>query len=147
MEMWNGRKEEVVNAMRHFWAGQEQTDEIDCRYSEYAWGHDELKPLSQSYSDTYGHLGLTLIESLDTLWLMGLKDEFDQGVEWVVESFQLESTELIPIRVLGTRVLGGLLSAYELSKNEILLIKSVKVGDLILAAFDSNNLFPSVDYV
>ena len=101
-------------------------------------------PISESYDDTNGRMGMTLIDSLDTLWLMGLKEEFTEGVEWIVQSFQLESTNLVSIHELGTRVLGGLLSAYELSKNEILLIKSVKVGDLILSAFDKDNLFPSV---
>ncbi|KNB45224.1 endoplasmic reticulum mannosyl-oligosaccharide -alpha-mannosidase-like protein [Blastocystis sp. subtype 4] len=133
IEMWNQRKEEVVKAMRHFWKG----------YSQYAWGHDELMPISESYVDTKGHMGMTLIDSLDTLWLMGLKEEFTEGVEWIVQSFQLESTNLVSIHELGTRVLGGLLSAYELSKNEILLIKCMKVGDLILSAFDKDNLFPS----
>ena len=118
--------------------------DVDCRYSQYAWGHDELMPVSESYVDTKGHIGMTLIDSLDTLWLMGLIEEFNKGVDWIVQSLQLESTNFVSVSELGTRVLGGLLSAYELSKNEILLIKSVKVGDIILSAFDENHLFPSV---
>jgi len=42
-------------------------------YKEHAWGKDELKPLSKS-SHTWFDLGLTLIDSLDTMYIMGLAD-------------------------------------------------------------------------
>lgn len=57
------RLEEVRNAFRHAWKG----------YKDYAWGHDELKPISKSFGEWFG-LGLTLIDSLDTMWIMGLKE-------------------------------------------------------------------------
>lgn len=53
----------VIEAFRHAWKG----------YKEFAWGHDELKPLSKSYSEWFG-LGLTLIDALDTMWILGLKE-------------------------------------------------------------------------
>lgn len=117
---------------------------LTIRYSKYAWGHDELMPVSDNYIDNSGHVGMTLIDSLDTLWLMGLKEEFEKGVEWIIQSFRLESTRLVSVYEYGARVLGSLLSIYELCKNEVLLVKSVKVGDLILSAIDEKNLFPSV---
>ncbi len=40
----------------------------------YAWGHDELLPLSRTYVDSY-EMGLTIIDSLDTLWIMGYFDD------------------------------------------------------------------------
>lgn len=49
--------------MKHAWKG----------YKTYAWGHDHLKPLSRSSNDWF-RLGLTLIDALDTLWIMDLKD-------------------------------------------------------------------------
>lgn len=55
--------EAVREAFRHAWKG----------YKDFAWGHDELRPLSKSYSEWFG-LGLTLIDSLDTMWIMGLKE-------------------------------------------------------------------------
>lgn len=57
------RQEAVRDAFRHAWKG----------YKEYAWGHDELRPLSKSYSEWFG-LGLTLIDALDTLWILDLKE-------------------------------------------------------------------------
>ena len=48
-------------------------------YHEYAWGRDELKPISRRGHDNWGGMGVTLVDSLDTLWLMGLKEEFWQA--------------------------------------------------------------------
>lgn len=64
----------IVAAMRHSWAG----------YAKYAWGFDELMPLTQNGKNTFGGLGATIVDSLDTLWLMGLQDEFKQARDWVV---------------------------------------------------------------
>lgn len=59
----NERQKAVIEAFRHAWKG----------YKDFAWGHDELKPLSKSYSEWFG-LGLTLIDALDTMWILGLKE-------------------------------------------------------------------------
>lgn len=48
---------------------------MTCR--EYAWGHDELLPLSKTHSQWFD-LGLTLVDSLDTLLIMGLQQEFQE---------------------------------------------------------------------
>lgn len=57
------RLEAVREAFRHAWKG----------YKDFAWGHDELRPVSKSYSEWFG-LGLTLIDSLDTMWILGFKE-------------------------------------------------------------------------
>ena len=49
--------------MRHAWKG----------YRSYAWGHDHLLPISKSRND-WMYLGLTLVDGLDTLWMMGLTE-------------------------------------------------------------------------
>lgn len=58
----NKRQLAVIEAFRHAWKG----------YKEFAWGHDELKPISKSFNEWFG-LGLTLIDALDTMWILGLK--------------------------------------------------------------------------
>ena len=52
-------------------------------YKKYAWGHDELRPVTGNYKDNWGGMGMTLIDSLDTLYLMGLIDEYNEAKEWV----------------------------------------------------------------
>ena len=55
------RREEVVDAMRHAWSG----------YEQHAWGHDELCPVSKKGKNSFGGLGATIVDSLDTLHMMG----------------------------------------------------------------------------
>lgn len=55
------RQKAVVDEFLHAWTN----------YKKYAWGHDELKPVSRGWTDSMG-VGLTVIDSLDTLYIMGL---------------------------------------------------------------------------
>lgn len=71
----NERQKAVVDAFKHAWKG----------YETYAWGHDHLRPISKGAQNWFG-LGLTLIDSLDTLVIMNLHEEFDRAKEWVVNS-------------------------------------------------------------
>lgn len=59
----NARQHAVVDAFKHAWSGYERT----------AWGHDNAKPLSNTFYEWY-HLGLTIVDSLDTLYIMNLTD-------------------------------------------------------------------------
>ena len=59
----NEMQKQIVEAFMHAWTG----------YKQYAWGHDELKPLTKGWRDWFG-VGLTIVDSLDTMWMMGLKD-------------------------------------------------------------------------
>ena len=58
-------------------------------YREYAWGEDELEPLTHSSRRWFG-LGLTLVDSLDTLHMMGLEEEFAEARDWVARSLVLD---------------------------------------------------------
>lgn len=57
------KQEAIVKAFRHAWKG----------YKQFAWGHDHLKPISEGYHDWFG-LGLSIIDSLDTMYIMGLTE-------------------------------------------------------------------------
>lgn len=63
--------------MLHAWTG----------YRTRAWGRDELKPISGTGQDNWGGMGVTLVDSLDTLWIMGLKAEFTDAMKWVCIKF------------------------------------------------------------
>src|SRR3954469_4836434 len=55
-------------------------------YRQHAWGKDEIRPISggsSAFPLKGHHLGLTLIEALDTLWVMGLDGRFEEGVDWI----------------------------------------------------------------
>lgn len=70
------RREKVKEAMLHAWTS----------YEKYAWGQDELQPQSKNGVNSFGGLGATLIDSLDTLYIMGLDEQFQRAREWVANS-------------------------------------------------------------
>ena len=113
-EKQNERQKKVVDAFKHAWEG----------YRKYAWGHDELRPISRSSSEWFG-LGLTIIDSLDTMLLMNLHEEFQQARDWVANSLTFEKNVDVNLFETTIRVLGGLLSAYHLSQDDLFLKKAV----------------------
>ena len=114
LDKQNERQKKVVEAFKHAWEG----------YRKYAWGHDELRPVSRSHSEWFG-VGLTIIDSLDTMLLMNLREEFQQGREWVANSLTFEKNVDVNLFETTIRVLGGLLSAYHLSQDDLFLRKAV----------------------
>lgn len=116
-------------------------------YKKYAWLKDALKPISGGFQDQFSGWAATLVDSLDTLWILGLRDEFDEAVEAVAGiDFGQSSSPRVNTFETNIRYLGGLIAAYDLSKREALLVKAVELGDLIYAAFDTENRMP-VDFI
>ncbi|XP_054726553.1 endoplasmic reticulum mannosyl-oligosaccharide 1,2-alpha-mannosidase [Anastrepha obliqua] len=130
----NERQTAVVAAFKHSWNG----------YKKYAWGHDNLKPLSQGSHDWFG-LGLTIVDSLDTMYIMGLEDEFNEGREWVSNFLTFDINRDVNLFEVTIRVLGGLLSAYHLSGDKMFLIKSIELGNRMLPCFLSASGIPYSD--
>jgi mannosyl-oligosaccharide alpha-1,2-mannosidase len=129
------RRNAVKEAIRHSWEG----------YREKAWKHDELAPATGGYRTTLGGWALTLVDSLDTLWLAGMKREFEEAVQ-VVAEIDFSTTTQLPINVfeITIRHLGGLLGAYDVSKGKspLLLEKAQQLGDMLYGAFDTPNHMP-----
>ena len=112
-------------------------------YKKYAWLQDELKPVSGGSRNPFGGWAASLVDALDTLWIMDLKQEFAEAVE-AAEQIDFTETSLGEINVFETsiRYLGGFLSAYDLSQDVRLLQKATEVGDMIYKAFDTPNRMP-----
>ena len=113
-------------------------------YEEFAWGADEVRPLSKTGVNNNGHVGMTLVDSLDTLLWMNMTAEYARAVEWIAKEFKLDSRDEVSVFEYSVHLLGGLLSAYEMAKDVILLEKAAEVGDLLLQAFDKTSVFPAV---
>jgi hypothetical protein len=117
----------------HAWAG----------YKKYAWGHDDLRPLSKAPHDWYGHtLLFTQVDALDTLILMGLKDEADATREYVARNLSLDQDAFVQNFEVTIRLLGGLLSAYQLTGDRRLLKLAEDLGNRLLPVFDSPTGIP-----
>ncbi|KAK1759832.1 mannosyl-oligosaccharide 1,2-alpha-mannosidase MNS1 [Echria macrotheca] len=116
-------------------------------YRKYAWKKDALQPLSATSKDQFCGWAATLVDSLDTLWLMGLKAEFDEAVAAVADiDFGTTTSSRVNMFETNIRYLGGLLAAYDLSKRPILLQKATELGDLLYAGFDTVHRMP-VDFI
>src|SRR5689334_17188751 len=85
------------------------------REMRWAWGKDQIRPISggvESFPLKDHHLGLSLIEALDTLWVMGLGDEFADGVDWVKRNLDFDVDGEVSVFEASIRLVGGLLSAW-----------------------------------
>ena len=127
------RLQTVKKSFIHAWEG----------YRHHAWLKDEVAPLSGEHRNSFGGWAATLVDSLDTLWIMGLRDEFDEAVN-AVAGIDFESSTSTTVSVFETtiRYLGGLLSAYDLSRNGMLLRKATELGEMLYVAFDTPNRMP-----
>ena len=80
---------QVRSEFLHAWNG----------YKKYAWGHDDLKPLSNSYHDWYSEpLLITPVDALDTMILMGFKDEANDTREYIVKNLSLSDRHDVIVR-------------------------------------------------
>ncbi|UKZ71903.1 uncharacterized protein TrAtP1_012847 [Trichoderma atroviride] len=116
-------------------------------YKKHAWMQDALLPISGGGREQFSGWAATLVDSLDTLWIMGLREEFDEAVAAVADiDFGNSTSNRINIFETNIRYLGGLLAAYDLSGRELLLKKAVELGDLIYGGFNTENGMP-VDFI
>lgn len=126
---------EVKGEFLHAWRG----------YRAYAWGHDALQPLSRSPKDWYGvSLLMTPVDALDTLLLMGLTREARAARELIVTRLSFDQDIEVKHFEIVIRLLGGLLSSYQMSGDARLLKLADDLGRRLLPAFDSPTGLPYV---
>ncbi|KAI1770096.1 glycoside hydrolase family 47 protein [Hypoxylon cercidicola] len=122
-------------------------------YMTYARGHDELKPVSKTFRDPFCGWAATLVDALDTLWIMGMKKEFEEAL-LEVEKIDFTTSEYrseIPVFETTIRYLGGLVAAYDVSGGkaggyDILLEKAVELAEILMGVFDTPNRMPVLYY-
>ncbi len=132
-EDWPTLAGEVRESMRWAWKN----------YREKAWGKDQILPISggaESFSIPGHHLGLSLIEALDTLWLMELDAEFKEGVEWIHTSLDFDVDGEVSVFETIIRLVGGLLSAHLASGDKLLLARAKDLADRLMPSFTHSPL-------
>ncbi|KAF3437093.1 hypothetical protein FNV43_RR19846 [Rhamnella rubrinervis] len=137
-------------------------------YMTHAFPHDELKPLTKTFTDSLGELGnlklerlsqdyngsaLSLIESLSSLVVLGNNTEFERAVLWLSENLTFDVDVRINLFECNIRVLGGLVSAHLLAtdstnrlvqgtyKNQLLTLAE-ELGQRFLLAFNTPTGLP-----
>ena len=132
-ENWRALGEDVRNEMRWAWG----------HYRERAWGKDQIMPISggsESFSIKGKHLGLSLIEALDTLWLMELDKEFEDGVDWIKANLDFDVDGEVSVFETIIRLVGGLLSAWHACGDPVLLAKAKDLTDRLMPSFEASPL-------
>ncbi len=125
--------ERVRQAIRHSWDG----------YVSCAWGHDFLKPISKGSKDWYGvPLNITPIDALDTLLLAGERAEADRARRLIVEKTAFDVDMSVKNFEITIRLLGGLLSSYQMTGDAALLKLADDLGTRLLPAFGSPTGMP-----
>ncbi|GAA5828288.1 hypothetical protein JCM3770_004951, partial [Rhodotorula araucariae] len=129
------RRDAILDALKHSYSA----------YERDAFGFDDYHPITHHGSNMSpaGPVGYFVIDSLDSLLLTGLDDEYQRARNWVADlSFDLD--DKFHTFEITIRVLGGLLSAYHLSgeTDQMLLDKAVDLAERLLPAFDTPSGLP-----
>ncbi len=115
-------------------------------YKKYAWGHDELKPVSKSGFDWYGpSFYMTPVDAFDTMLLMGLNDEAAETKELILNNLNFDQDVFVQNFEITIRFLGGLLSAYEFDGDKRFLALAEDLGKRLLPVFNSKTGMPYVN--
>src|SRR5690349_995857 len=97
--------EEVKTEFLHAWNG----------YKKYAWGNDDLKPISKSFHNWYAEpLLMTPVDALDTMYLMGFNKEADETRKYITENLNFNKDFDVQNFEITIRLLGGLLTNYQI---------------------------------
>ncbi len=112
-------------------------------YKKYAWGHDDLKPLSKTHKDWYAEsLLMTPVDALDTMYLMGMKKEADATRKYITKNLSFDKDIDVQNFEITIRLLGGLLSSYQITGDKKLLRLADDLGSRLLPVFDSPTGLP-----
>ena len=118
--------------MKHAWDG----------YVKFAWGKNELRPISKRghAASIFGSaaMGATIIDGMDTLYVMGMMEDFNKGREWIEQKFDMNKMSGdVSVFETNIRYLGGFLSLYALTGDTLFKDKAVQVADKLMPAFNS----------
>lgn len=113
-------------------------------YKKYAWGHDDFDPVSRKPRDWYPPevIYMTPVDSLDTMLIMGLKEQAAEAQAIILEKLSFDKDISVQLFEVNIRILGGLLSAYEMTGEKQFLALAEDLGRRLLPAFKSKTGMP-----
>ncbi|XP_043490224.1 mannosyl-oligosaccharide 1,2-alpha-mannosidase IA isoform X1 [Polistes fuscatus] len=130
------RREKIKEMMKHGWDN----------YVRYAWGKNELRPITKKghSASIFGTstMGATIVDGLDTLYIMGLHDEFKQGRDWIAENLDFDINSEISLFETNIRFMGSLLACYALTGDVMFRDKAAQLGERMLPAFQTDTGIP-----
>mmetsp|Transcript_22442 Transcript_22442/g.56300 ORF Transcript_22442/g.56300 Transcript_22442/m.56300 type:complete len:567 (-) Transcript_22442:36-1736(-) len=130
------KAEAIRDAFRHAYRG----------YKRVGWGKDEIRPLAGTWANWLAGrraFALTLVDSLDTMLLMELHEEYAEARDYLAAELSFHADGSVSVFESSIRLLAGLLSAYELgaargTADEMLLRKALDLGERLLRSFPTH---------
>lgn len=100
----------VRHEFLHAWTG----------YKEHGWLSDSIGSITGDTHDQLCGWAATLIDSLDTSYIMGLKEEYEEAVNATTSTDFKASTTWCQVNIFEStiRYLGGMLAAFDLSQDQ-----------------------------
>jgi mannosyl-oligosaccharide alpha-1,2-mannosidase len=124
----NRAAREIRDEFLHAWNG----------YKRYAWSYDEVMPVAGKPKDFFvdGHsFGLSIIEAMDTLYVMELDGELDACVRWLKSHLDFDVNGKVQMFEAVIRMVAGLMTGYYATGERFLLDGSRELADRLLVCF------------
>lgn len=126
-------QDQVRDACRHAWKG----------YKEFAWGYDDLQPLTRDGKNWYKHsMLMTPVDAYDTFIMLGMKKEADEAKKLILTQLNFDVDNEIQVFEITIRMLGGLISAYEMDGNKKFLQLAIDLAERMMPAFNTPTGMP-----
>lgn len=126
-------QQKVIDACKHAWKG----------YKEYAWGYDELLPLTKKGKNWYKHsLLMTPVDAYDTFVLLGMKEEADEAKQLILSKLNFNIDDDVQVFEITIRLLAALQTAYELDGDRRFFTLAKDLADRLLPAFNTPTGMP-----
>ncbi|XP_066253728.1 mannosyl-oligosaccharide 1,2-alpha-mannosidase IA isoform X1 [Euwallacea similis] len=132
------KRDKVKEMMKHAWDN----------YVLYAWGKNELRPISKRAhtGSLFGSqpLGASILDGIDTLYIMGLNEEFKQARDWVAKELDIDAVVAdVSVFEVNIRFVGGLLTCYALTGEVMFRDKAQLIADKLLPSFNTPTGIPN----
>ena len=125
--------EKIKDACRFAWKG----------YTGYAWGYDALRPISKQGQNWYDvSFQMTPVDAFDTFTFMGLKDQANDAKTLILSKLNFNVNQEVQLFEINIRLLGGLISAYELDGDPVFINLAKDLGRRLLPAFQTPTGMP-----
>ena len=130
---WQRAQNEVRKAMLDSWH----------TYEKFGWGYDVYHPIIEQ-GENMGPkpLGWMIVDSLDTLMIMDCNEEVERAKVWIRDELDYNFDYKVNTFETTIRMLGGLLSGFALSKDDVYLDKAVQLANSLGGAYDTPSGIP-----
>lgn len=132
-QSWSSKQAQVKTAFLESWH----------TYEKYGWGKDVYHPISQTGKNMGPKpLGWMIVDSIDTLMIMDAEEEVERARKWIKHDLDYLFDYNVNLFETTIRMVGGLLSAYSLSKDDMYLDKAADLAKGLLGGFNSKTGIP-----